>query len=106
MIGRYQRDESMKMCKTLGLSPMTMTDMQFSGGTNAKFLFGFGGALGSPQPLEAQPDIQRFLRHYLDRGVEGNFPSISRSAVHFITNSPRKPIKQGDYLRQEGLINV
>ena len=52
-IGRYQWNESMKMCKTLGLNPVTMTDIQFGGGTNTKFLFGFGGALGSPHLTKA-----------------------------------------------------
>ena len=85
---------------------MTMTDMQFGGGTNAKFLFGFGGALGSPHLPEAQPDIQHSLWHYLDGGVEGNFPSITPSAVPFIANPPQKPIKQSSSLQQEGLFNV
>ena len=56
----------MKMCKTLGLSPVTMTDMQFGGGTNSKFLFGFGSDLDAPNLPKAQLDTQLSLRQYLD----------------------------------------
>ena len=41
-IGRYQWDKARKMCKILGLSPVTMRNMQFGGGTNATFILGFG----------------------------------------------------------------
>ena len=85
---------------------MTMTDIQFGGGTNAKFLFGFGGALGSLHLPEAQPDIKRSLWHYSDGGVEIWFPSVSWLVVPFTTNPPQKPIKQSGFLQGEELFNV
>ena len=56
-LGRLQWSLSVNMCETLGLSPVTMVDMQFGGGTDARFLFEFGGFLSSPHLLKAQADV-------------------------------------------------
>ena len=56
---RAQWDKARKICSTLSLSPVTMRDMQFSGATNARFLFGFGGSLDSSRLPQAHQDIQR-----------------------------------------------
>ena len=56
--GKFQWSDAKAMCDTLSLSPVTMRDMQFGGGTNASFLFGFGNDLDSPHLPRPQPDIQ------------------------------------------------
>ena len=106
MVGRAQWNVAWKLCSTFSLSPVTMRDMQFGGATNARFLFGFGGSFDSSHLPTAHPDIQRSLRHFLDGGIEGCFPSVLLSEVPIIAHPPWVPIKHVGVLQQEGLFNV
>ena len=83
---------------------MTLADMQFEGGTDVRFLFGFGSSLGRTCLPEAQPDVQRSLLHYLDGGTEGHFSSIGQDEVTPILNPPWGMILQNDLMRREGLL--
>ena len=56
-VGRRQWSLVVTTCKTLGFSPVTMADMQFGDGIDARFLFGFGDSLSSPHLPEAQADV-------------------------------------------------
>ena len=54
----------------LGLSQMMLSDIQFGGGTDARFLFCSGDSLYLACLPEAQPDAHRAMRNYLDGGME------------------------------------
>ena len=62
--------------------------MQFVGGTNARFLFGFGSSLGVTYLPKAQCNVQRSLTDYLDGGVEGKFPCVGQDDVAPILDPP------------------
>ena len=55
----------------IGLSQVTLAHIQFGGGTDAIFPFGFIYSLGEARLLEAQRDVQHSLMHYLDGSTEG-----------------------------------
>ena len=47
-VGRRQWSLAVTLCETFGLSLVAMADMQFGGGTDAMFIFGFGDSLSLP----------------------------------------------------------
>ena len=53
--------QAMRLCDMLGISQVTLTDMQFGGGTNDRFLFGFGSSLGETCLPEAHCNVQYSL---------------------------------------------
>ena len=85
----------------------TDTDyIQFGGGTDARFLFGFGSSLGVTWLPEAQHYVQRSLTHYLDGGTEGHFSSIGKNEVDPILNPLQSVILQDGLMRIEGVFSM
>ena len=73
------------------------------GGTDVKSLFSFSGSLDSSVVPEPKPDTQHTLKHYINGGVEGRFPTISSDEVPNIVAPRRAPIFQDSTMRGGGL---
>jgi hypothetical protein len=56
-----------------GLTPVTFLDSEVGGATDASYLLGFGGDLGSSVVPTSEPNLPRTVCHLVDGGTLGFF---------------------------------
>ena len=77
---RHTRD-GRALLTEFGLRPLVVGDAEAGGATDAQHLFGFGSDIGSPCLPVVEVGLHRTLRHVLDGGVEGCFPTVLKAAI-------------------------
>jgi hypothetical protein len=87
-----------------GLRPLVISDAATGGATDAQFVIGLGSDLSSLSMPVVEIGLQRTIRHIIDGGVEGRFPSVLREAIPLASdNPPRAVLWHNEILRAEGL---
>ena len=92
-----------QLLEEVNLHPWVITDSAVGRGTNGRHLLGFGSALGSPIPPTLEPGLPRTLWHFLDRGVDGRFPSILKATIPSLNNPARVVLIHDGTVRPKGL---
>ena len=77
--------------------------MATGGVTDACHLLGFGNDHSSPCIPVVEAGLHRTVRHILDGGVKGVFPTVAKSSLPALITSPRALLWHGEVLRLEGL---
>jgi hypothetical protein len=77
---RHTRD-GRALLTEFGLRPLVVGDAEAGGATDAQHLFGFGSDIGSPCLPVVEVGLHRTLRHVLDGGVEGHFPTVLKASI-------------------------
>ena len=77
---RHTRD-GRALLTEFGLRPLVVGDAEAGGATDAQHLFGFGSDIGSSSLPVVEAGLHRTLRHILDGGVQGRFPTVLRASV-------------------------
>ncbi len=68
------------------LKTLVIGDAGSGGATDAQHLMGFGCDLGLVNPLQVEPGLPRTVRHVLDGGVEGPFPTVLTNTLPVLVN--------------------
>ena len=80
-----------------------MGDAEAGGATDAQHLFGFGSDIGSPCLPVVEVGLHQTLRHVLDGGVEGRFPTVLKASIPQLERPARALLWHNGVLRPEGL---
>ena len=86
------------------LHTLNVSDSTVGGATDGLYLMGFGNKLGSSTLPTVEPGLPRVLRHFLDGGVEGNFPVVYKSTLPPLEAPARTVLRFNGILRAEGLL--
>ena len=86
------------------LHTLKVSDSTVGGATDGLYLMGFGNKLGSSTLPSVEPGLPRVLRHFLDGGVEGNFPVVYKSTLPPLDAPARTVLRFNGILRAEGLL--
>jgi hypothetical protein len=78
-------------------------DAATGGITDVRYLLGFGNDLSSPYIPVVEAGLHRTVRHILDGGVKGVFPTVAKSSLPALIQPPRSALWHGEVLRLEGL---
>jgi hypothetical protein len=68
------------------LKTLVIGDAASGGATDAQHLMGFWRDLGSVNPPPIEPGLPRTVRHVLDGGVEGPFPTVLKNTLPVLVN--------------------
>ena len=99
---RHTRD-GRALLTEFGLRPLVVGDAEAGGATDAQHLFGFGCDIGSPYLPVVEVGLHRTLRHVLDGGVEGRFPTVLKALIPQLERPARAVLWHSGVLRPEGL---
>ncbi len=78
--------------------------MTVGGATDSQHLLGFGLDLGSLATPTVQPGLPRTLRHFLDGGTEGCFPSVLKFSLPALSRPARAVLTHAWVVRANGLL--
>ncbi len=82
---------------------MVVGDAATGGATDAQHLLGLGDDLSSPCVPSMKVGLRWTVRNALDGGVEGRFPTVTKSSLPDLDAPPRAVLWHEDVLRPEGL---
>jgi len=103
---RKSRALAKELLKHHGMHPVSFLDAENGGATDACHVFGFGGDLCLDILPTSLKGLPLTLRHFLDGGVKGAYPKISRvphSAMLVVPDPPRAVLWHLDAVLGEGL---
>jgi hypothetical protein len=86
------------------LAPLVVADSTVGGATDSQHLLDFGLDLGSSVTPTVKPGLPRTLRHFLDGGTEGCFPSVLKSSLPALSHSDRAVLMHAGVVRADGLL--
>ncbi len=69
------------LLESFRLALLVVADSMVGGATDGQYLLGFGLDLGSSASPTVEPGLPHTLRHFLDGGTEGCFPSVLKSSL-------------------------
>jgi hypothetical protein len=91
------------LCQDFDLVPLVVGNATTGGATDAQHFICFGWELTKCSTLVVEAGLRRTVRHVLDGGVEGHFPSVLKSALPELSNPSRAVLWHNNILRPEGL---
>ncbi len=91
------------LCQDFDLVPLVVGDAATGGATDAQHFICFGRELTKRSTPVVEAGLRRTVRHVLDGGVEGHFPTVLKSALPELSNPARAVLWHNNILRPEGL---
>jgi hypothetical protein len=91
------------LCKDHGLQLLTLSNAVLGSVTDSQHLLGLGHDLRSSVTPAVKAGLPCTVRHVLDGGVEGKFPTVLVSALPQVVNPPRAVLLHEGVVRPESL---
>ncbi len=95
--------EGHTLLQEYGLHPFVISDAATGGATDAQHVINLGNNLLSPSILVVEIGLHRTVRHIIDGGVEGWFPSVQWETLPALDNPPQTVLWHDEVLCAEGL---
>ena len=95
--------EGRSLLASFDLSTVVVGDAAVGGAMDGRYLLGFGRDLGSDVTPAVEPGLCLVLCHFLDGGVKGSFPVVTRASLPPLDTPARAVIMHNGVVRPEGL---
>jgi hypothetical protein len=87
-LGRAMK-EGHDLLSEFGLLPLKVADASAGGATDVQHLLGFGSNFCTSGIPSVERCLQHTIRHVLDGGIEGRFPTVQKASIPPLVNPAR-----------------